>query len=99
IAIIAQQLEAVSQYGFLFIRKFQLIDRLMKAGVRIGIRPKSHSQALEILHHLACREMGSSIESHVLKKMRYAPLFFRLIERSRLDQQTHADTVRWLIMR
>ncbi len=71
-----------------------IVDGLGKTGVRIGVRAEPHADPLEVFDQLIRFETGGAVEKHMFQEMRDALLFFIFAQRSGLNVQVHADTVR-----
>ena len=93
VRIVAQKHEAVADELGRGFGHVELVDRLYKAGVRVGVGAERHAEALEVFDHLARREMLRAVEGHVLEEVGKASLVFELVRRAALYEQAHRHPV------
>ena len=99
IGIVAEELHALVDHGRIGLRQLKLIDRFVEGGVRVGVIAEAHPEALEILDHLAGGEILRAVEGHVLEEVREPLLVVVFHQRTRIDEEAHADTIGWFGIR
>ncbi len=80
------------------IRHEQLINRLLVIGMRVRVRPETHSQLVHVWNQLARLEVLRTIERHVLQKVRQPVLRLRFIQSARVDMQEERRAIRRILM-
>ena len=91
--VVGQHLESLGQHLGFAGRQEQVVDRLVEAGVRVGVGAKAHADGLEVFHQGSGRVVGGAVEQHVLEIVGHAPLVVRLVQRSGLHVQIQGHPV------
>ncbi len=91
---LAQQQEGLGQGDRVVLRQVELVDRIVVAGLRVGVGAQRRAEALHALEDIAILDVGRAAESHMFEIMGEARLALLLHHRTGVEAQAEGHLAR-----